>query len=64
MRRELGETVTPVLVYYIWSVEGQLLVGVDADHQVGDSSLHKIVIIILITGHRTAQMDFISRKVV
>ena len=30
----------------------------------GTSSNFMIVIIILITGHRTAQMDFISRKVV
>ena len=39
MRRQLGETVTPVLVYYIWSVERQLLVRIDADHQAGDSAL-------------------------
>lgn len=64
MRRELGEAVTAVLVYYIRSVERELLVGVDADHQVGDGGLKTIVIIILITGHTPAQMDFTSRKVV
>ena len=37
--RQLVETVAPVLVYYIWSVEGQLLVRVDAHHQAGHGRL-------------------------
>ena len=49
VRRELGEAVTAVLVYDVGSVERDLLVGVDADHQVGDGGLKTIVIIILIT---------------
>ena len=62
VRRQLGEAVTAVLVYDVGSVERDLLVGVDADHQVGDGGLKTIVIIILVTVRRQRRWTLLLGK--
>ena len=58
--RQLVETVAPVLVYDIWSVEGQLLVRVDAHHQAGHGRLELQIFLIISLSFRVRQRQTVT----